>query len=317
MVREGKSVTAKEDPTLTGGDLNELNGNLWSGDVICFNSSSQCNADYIQFQPGCHPSKVNVVSDKAYISTTCDSAVQYGQIRELFNDTSAKIQFSDSSIFPYASFIKTMAYDIDEDGGASQLIMAGLFEESGSQKLMLFGKHGTSNSIYQEVTTFTEVKKIIITKRQPDDDSDDGQAIAITDNGIAFIEYDLIDAVSSFGDGQMIKITGEINVSHGISAQISPDKAYVFVLSNANDSTTTSDDYITVIDVGAQQKDEIAFTQYYKAGDEGVIYLSQQLSGKVPTDINPRAIQYVVDPDANPHLYVSLDALRGAVIIDL
>jgi len=274
-----------------------------------------CSSESTPYQSGCMQKRIKVVGDRAYFSTVCDEKVESGILHELFNDGSFnKINFNekaDTGLY----YISTQAFDVNMSGDFPQLIAAALVEDTGVEKLELFGVYDKPAPYKYniELAGLSDIKDLIIFYNQPDDDSANGKVIILSSYGVHFVEYDLLDYSGIGGDIQEASIGTSIEISNPISVVVNSGNTFAFVLSNGSDA---SGDYITVIDLTNQAKDVTKYASLYTT-ETGVIYLSDIFSGKTIADFNPTAIQVVKDDDNNHHLYVSSGSLDSGVVVDL
>lgn len=262
---------------------------------------------------GCHVNNMKLVGTNLYFGAWYEEG-NYQTIGNLFEfydgSTANTIEFMPSSLGYTLAEIK--AFDVWYSSALGNHATVNIIE-NGDGDFMIFGKFNhtlsprfDSYSYSLATEAYTDIYDLTVLEEQSSSDLDQGRAIFLSDVGLTFFDFDIVNRYS----GQSVTLGPDININNAVAMATNTDETKAYVLSSGNTSSV-EDDIITVVDLD----NEIVDTSI---GTNGVITLSDLLNGKDVLDLSPQTITFF-SQDGNDYLFIGLnntdDAFQNSGLI--
>lgn len=299
-----------------------LNGESLEGysEETCYLEDGSCSSREICSEAdGCTPTVVKVRGGKVYFGTRYSTDQDIGRIRELLDDNSNKFEFFSTAENDDYNFREVAAFDVGVDSSNIRKDYLVAFKDE-SENFRILGKYkmtGVTSHLLAlvDVTAVHELE--IVTSQSTTSPCTLGEAVVLTDSKLQFLTYNFfpLSWTRLRGcDEPGITAATSLSVSNPIAMALNADKTHAFILSNGEDATTHTDDYVTVVDLATAQVE----TDWPLLSAEGQISLASQFSGKTITDFNPDFLHVMADEDSGGEfLIVGSQALKSSIVIEL
>jgi hypothetical protein len=283
---------------------------------------------------GCSANNVKIKSGKVYFSTEYTSAQATGTINELYDNTSNKIDFSDSTTYYTNATTGTSergiqltaikAFDVVENTTTGTWSEHLTVFEDGSGNLRLFGKandpemESSVPTVSHSLSDITTVRDLIIYNAA----DHAGSAAILYDHLLQLFTYDLNQVTCEEEDTDCTAATANITRSHSraftadenpVAMAVNEAGTMAFVLNQGSDTTGTDDDYVSVVDLSSGGLHGGLGTTLDPNSD-GRLSLSTFIGDKELGDFSPSSIHSFTVGDDN-YLFVGADSVNVGIVI--